>query len=344
VQLVAKQNYRSFGSHLAGLSFALVLFSLLAGTAAAADGSERDKGAAGDPLLATRARRATSSETAFGGLSWTSDVLYRSMPKLVASEGTLQVVAQSNFTAGPGQSASLDRWPGLALRDGSPAINAGRGAISTANAAVPAGRHLTVPGLRDWAADHGATTPPGGGQARKQHNTVSTAPMTSGEKFMYFMRRSFLSFGPYVYSALSGVWGEALDTDDKKHRNDAGEFLADSATRAARSFAFRATANFFEKFAYASMFKQDPRYHRSNNTGFGARVGYAVSRIFVTQGDRGGRQFNASFILGGLTAAGISNLWERDERVNAGDTFQRFGSHVAFTALTNILREFIGGQ
>jgi hypothetical protein len=120
--------------------------------------------------------------------------------------------------------------------------------------------------------------------------------------------------------------------------------MADAMTHAARSFAFRSTAGFFEKFAYATIFKQDPRYHRSNNVGFGAKVGYAISRVFITQGDRGGRQFNASFIVGGLSAAGMSNLWERDEHVNVGDTFVRWGEHVGFTALFNVFREFLGGQ
>jgi hypothetical protein len=166
--------------------------------------------------------------------------------------------------------------------------------------------------------------------------------MTAGEKFTYFLRRSFLSPTSYGLLIAGGMISEALDSHE--HHPDAGGFIADGLTHAARAFAFRATANFFEKFAYATMFKQDPRYHRSNNSGFGAKVGYAISRVFITQGDRGGRQFNASFIAGGLTAAGISNLWERDEHVNIGDTFVRWGEHIGFTAAYNILREFIGGQ
>jgi len=179
----------------------------------------------------------------------------------------------------------------------------------------------------------GPTPPPQG---------ISTAPMSVGEKFNLFAKKSFFSPGAYALSAFTGIYGEWLD-DDNHHHSKPGDFAADSGTRAARSFAFRATANFFEKFAYPSMFKQDPRYHRSGKKG-AARIGYAISRIFVTQGDRGGTQFNASFIGGGLTAAAISNAWERDERVTALDSLSRWGFHVGITAFTNILREFIGGQ
>ena len=173
---------------------------------------------------------------------------------------------------------------------------------------------------------------------------ASTAPLSTGEKFKLFLTKSFLSPGAYAQTVVTSVYGEWTD-DNHHHHAKPGDFAAESATRAARSFAFRTTANFFEKFAYASLFHQDPRYHRSASRSFGGKVVYAVSRVFVTQGDRCGcDQFNFTFIAGGLSAAGISNLWERDERVTVGKTFGRWGSHVGFTALSNILREFIGGQ
>ncbi|HXU35163.1 MAG TPA: hypothetical protein VN937_02285 [Blastocatellia bacterium] len=174
---------------------------------------------------------------------------------------------------------------------------------------------------------------------------VSTAPMTAGEKFKLFAQKSFLSPGAYAMSVVSGVYGEWTDDKNNHHHANPGDFAADSMTRAARSFTFRANANFFEKFMFASLFKQDPRYHRSGRKGAGAKIAYAVSRIFITQGDRNGKdEFNASFIAGGLAASGMANLWEREERQDLHHFATRFGSHVALTALTNILREFIGGQ
>jgi hypothetical protein len=173
---------------------------------------------------------------------------------------------------------------------------------------------------------------------------VSTAPMTSGEKFKLFYKSSFLSPSAYGLSLLSGVLGEATDNDHGRHMS-AGDFAADSLSRAARSMAFRTTANFFEKFAYSVALKQDPRYHRSNRHSTGARFKYALSRLLITQGDNNGKdEFNISQLLGGLTAASIANAWERPERRDIEHTFSRFGKHLAITALKNLLREFLGRQ
>jgi hypothetical protein len=174
---------------------------------------------------------------------------------------------------------------------------------------------------------------------------VSTAPMTPGEKFKLFVQKSFLSPGAYALSAVSGVYNEWTDTKNNHHHANPGDFAADSGTRAVRAFTFRANSNFFEKFVFASLFRQDPRYHRSDKKRAGAKLVYAVSRVFITQGDRNGKdEFNVSFMAGGLAASGMTNLWERDERTDLGHFGKRFAGHVALTALTNVLREFIGGQ
>jgi len=172
---------------------------------------------------------------------------------------------------------------------------------------------------------------------------ASTAPLTAGEKFKLWAKR-FISPGSYGSAAFTGLYNELLDNDEGK-KDTVENYFADAATRAARSYAFGTTSGFFEKFAYASLFRQDPRYHRSDKRGAGAKVRYAISRVFITQGDRCGcDQFNISFLAGGLTAAGISNLWEREERQTVGKTFSRWGTHTAITMMTNIIREFIGGQ
>lgn len=172
---------------------------------------------------------------------------------------------------------------------------------------------------------------------------ASTAPMSAGEKFQLFVDRSFRPPGPYAQSIFSGMFNELLDNNEGKE-DTVGDYFADSMTRAARSMAFRITANFFEKFAYATILRQDPRYHRSNKSGAGAKIGYAISRVFITQGDRSGDQPNISYLAGGLTAAAIANVWDREERRTVGKTFRRWGTHIGITMLSNILREFIGGQ
>ena len=176
-------------------------------------------------------------------------------------------------------------------------------------------------------------------------SVVSTAPMSPGEKFNYFLRRSFFSVTPYALSIYNGVVGEATDNDHGRHMT-AGDFMADSMTHAARAFTFRATANFFEKFAFATALRQDPRYHRApGRRSVGSRVIYAATRVFVTQGDRCGcNQPNISFLAGGLAAAGLAEQWVRPEDRGLDRVFSRWGSHIGIRMFTNLLSEFIGGQ
>lgn len=175
-------------------------------------------------------------------------------------------------------------------------------------------------------------------------SVVSTAPMTAGEKFEYWFRSRFLSPGAYGSAIVNGMWKELQDNDDFK-KDTTSNFFADSMTRAARSYAFGTTAGFFEKAFFASIFRQDPRYHRSGKKGAGAKMGYAITRVFVTQGDRCAcHQFNASFLLGGAAAAGIADFWERSERTGPMHTVRRYYNHIAITALYNVIKEFVGGQ
>lgn len=178
----------------------------------------------------------------------------------------------------------------------------------------------------------------------RQSTVISTAPMSAGEKFEAWFRSRFLSPGAYGSAVFSGMWKELNDNDDFK-KDTVGNYFADSMTRAARSYASGTTNAFFEKALFASLFRQDPRYHRSGKTGAGAKIGYAVTRVFITQGDRCAcHQFNASFLLGGAAGAGVATLWERRERTGPMHTLSRYYNHIAVTALFNVVKEFVGGQ
>src|SRR5262249_3326338 len=145
--------------------------------------------------------------------------------------------------------------------------------------------------------------------APKSTRVLHTIPMTVGEKFQYFFKGSFLSIGAYGSAIFSGVRGEILD-DDHDPQGIHGNFATDAGTRAARSFTFSASAKFFERFMLASIFRQDPRYHRSDKKGARAKIIYAVTRVLITQGDKGGSQFNISFLGGGAGAAFLTRLYE----------------------------------
>jgi len=173
---------------------------------------------------------------------------------------------------------------------------------------------------------------------------VSTAPMTAGEKFGTWFHSRFLSVGPFASAIFSGFVKELEDNDDNK-KDTVENYFADSLTRSARAYAMASTSSFYEKALLASLFRQDPRYHRSGKTGAGGRMVYAATRVFVTQGDRCAcNQPNYSFLLGGAAASVTANAWERPERGGPYHMIRRYYTHIALSALFNIVKEFVGGQ
>jgi hypothetical protein len=185
------------------------------------------------------------------------------------------------------------------------------------------------------------------GQSRQlpapRRDTVASAPLKAGEKFKIFAKGSFYSRGAIIQPLFSGAIQELLDNDEGKKDTD-GNYAADLLTRAARSYAFGTTARFTEDFLLASLFRQDPRYHRVPMRSAKSRILYAISRVFVTRGDNGNDQFNASFLLGGAMTAAISNVWEREQNKTWGRSARRWGIHIGFSMLGNIGAEFLGGQ
>jgi len=179
----------------------------------------------------------------------------------------------------------------------------------------------------------------------KSSSVASTAPMTVGEKFGTWFHGRFLTPGAYIGAVVNGMWKELNDNDDFKE-DTVGNYFADSMTRAARSFALSTTGGFFERALLPSIFKQDPRYHKMpGKNSPKARLLYAATRVFVTQGDNCAcHQVNWSFLLGDGATTAIANLWERSERTGPWHNVRRYATHISLSALGNILREFISGQ
>jgi len=64
--------------------------------------------------------------------------------------------------------------------------------------------------------------------------------------------------------------------------------------------------NFMVGAVFPSILHQDPRFYQSSQGGFEHRTWYAITRIFVTRGDSGNKQFNFSEVFGSAFAAAVS--------------------------------------
>jgi hypothetical protein len=114
--------------------------------------------------------------------------------------------------------------------------------------------------------------------------------------------------------------------------------------------------NFMVGAVFSSAFHQDPRYYQSGRGGFFRRTGYSVSRMFVTLGDSGHKQFNFSEIFGGATAAAIStytyhpsstyisiprnpHLFVASDKT-LSNTIDTWGTQLSLDTITVVVKEF----
>ena len=186
-------------------------------------------------------------------------------------------------------------------------------------------------------------------KANRSQLTSATTPLSARGKFNYALRQAFADPAAYIGPALGAFLTERRDV--KRPGKTSGDKFTDGLSYYARGFATNTSMTVFGSGLYPILFKQDPRYKPSNKHGFVARAAYAASRTVVTDSDKGAKQFNASYLLGNLTGAGLANLYERDtvqarnaqgrptafyRHVGVGPTLATFGVSTALGAVTNI--------
>jgi hypothetical protein len=99
-------------------------------------------------------------------------------------------------------------------------------------------------------------------------------------------------------------------------------------------------SSFFGDFVFTVWWHQDPRYFRLGKGGFGKRVLYAVSRVFVTYNDSGHNVFYSSALSGTVLAAAVSNFYYPQQDRGAGLTMSRIAIDLGNTAIYNSAAEF----
>ena len=131
-------------------------------------------------------------------------------------------------------------------------------------------------------------------------NGSQPGPMRAKQKFAVAAINSF-AFARFPWqAAVAGI---------RQANNDEpgfGQGLAGYGKRFGLSMADSTIDNFMTQAIFPTIFRQDPRYYQLGNGGFAHRAGYAASRILVTRGNSGRRQFNYSVVLGSALSASIS--------------------------------------
>jgi hypothetical protein len=158
--------------------------------------------------------------------------------------------------------------------------------------------------------------------------------LTVGEKFNYFAR-STVNPKTYITSAWNAGIAQWQNNDPEW-----GQGAEGYGKRYAAAYTDWAVRNFFRRFAFASIFSQDPRYYRSDSQGGGARFGHALAHTFVTRSDEGYDSINYSQLLGTAASVAIGNLYHPGHKRGFTPAAERFGTRIGQDMGFDVLREF----
>jgi len=145
-------------------------------------------------------------------------------------------------------------------------------------------------------------------------------------------------FDPFSF-LITGFYAGGSQLTNQYH--EFGQGAAGYAKRYAGAFADNAVGNYFTEAAFPVMFHQDPRYFRMGpQFGFWKRIGYSASRVIVTRGDSGARQFNFSEIVGNGAAASVAAFYYPPSSRHPEEVCEKWAMNVGSDAGFNILKEF----
>lgn len=180
-------------------------------------------------------------------------------------------------------------------------------------------------------------------------------PLTAGQKFKVVARGTFDPAQIPWYGVLSAI--SQASNSEPGYKQGWAAYGKRYATYAADG----TIENFFVGAIFPSLLHQDPRFFPKPEGSFFSRATYAASRIVITRGDSGKREFNFSEIFGSAMASAISTYSYHPRRTFIGKTISSngtvtldyapsertlkntasvWGSQVGYDTITIVIKEF----
>jgi hypothetical protein len=160
-------------------------------------------------------------------------------------------------------------------------------------------------------------------------------PLTTGQKFKVVAQGVF-DPSEFVLVGFVALVGQASNSNPSY-----GQGFTGYAKRYGTAYGDTAIENFMVGAILPSLLHQDPRYFQSGHGSFLHRTGHAISRVFITRTDSGGRQINYSELGGAFTAAAISNYtYHPHSDRGFGNVCETSGTQIGFDVATYMLKEF----
>jgi len=159
-------------------------------------------------------------------------------------------------------------------------------------------------------------------------------PLSLKNKFWLATQDSF-DYSSFVAAGILAGVGQA-----KKSYPEFGQGAKGYGRYYWHAMADQAVGNYLTEAIVPAVTHEDPRYYTLGHGGLFKRTSYAVSRLFITRTDAGGRTFNFSEIVGNGAGAGISDTYYPARERTWTKTYQKWGTQIALDGAFNILKEF----
>jgi len=164
------------------------------------------------------------------------------------------------------------------------------------------------------------------------------APLSSRQKFQLFVQQTF---DPGVVLIAGGLAGLQQAANLAPNYGQGG---AAYAQRLGEVSATITADSLFTLTVMPTLFHQDPRYFRKQTGSAWGRIYYAISRVAITQNNRGRSAFNISKVTGFAGSTALSNLYVPAVNRTAGQNAAAYGLTLGIDAIVNSLREFRLGR
>ena len=160
-------------------------------------------------------------------------------------------------------------------------------------------------------------------------------PLTNREKFRLF----WITTKDPVALAAPSV--QAAIEQAKNAEAGFGQGTKAYFERYGAAWADATTGRLFRTAVYPTLFHEDPRYFRlGGSAGSKNRVGYALSRVFITRTDSQRTSFNWAKLASSFSAAALCNVYYPAQNRGAGLTLTNVAISYGTEAGMNVLREF----
>jgi len=160
-------------------------------------------------------------------------------------------------------------------------------------------------------------------------------PLSTREKFVLAAKDSVVDYSSYTWAGILAGQAMLLNSDPELGRGIKGY-----GRYYWRTFADGVSGTFFTEAIVPTITHEDPRYYTMGQGGFFHRMGYAISRTFVTKTDSGGTSFNWSEVAGNGLEAGLSNAYYPPQERGLNQTALNWGTQMESAVLNHIFQEF----